>query len=135
MSADYSDFFAIRDEIMEQLQINDMNIGDKAIKLPAIKQFWIAKMIQYRIEIKKLEDQKSEGLVKFIEKMNNESEVQLSKESVTKMYNGSKQVKALNERIQVLNLIVEYLNDVKYALGRATDDIKNKIELDKLERL
>lgn len=56
-------------------------------------------MIQYRIEIKKLEDQKSEGLVKFIEKMNNESEVQLSKESVTKMYNGSKQVKALNERI------------------------------------
>lgn len=92
-------------------------------------------MIQYRIEIKKLEDQKSEGLVKFIEKMNNESEVQLSKESVTKMYNGSKQVKALNERIQVLNLIVEYLNDVKYALGRATDDIKNKIELDKLERL
>lgn len=37
MSADYSDFFAIRDEIMEQLQINDMNIGDKAIKLPAIK--------------------------------------------------------------------------------------------------
>lgn len=95
MSADYSDFFAIRDEIMEQLQINDMNIGDKAIKLPAIKQFWIAKMIQYRIEIKKLEDQKSEGLVKFIEKMNNESEVQLSKESVTKMYNGSKQVKRL----------------------------------------
>lgn len=133
MAADYTDFFKIRDEIMEQLDIDDVNISEKAMKLPAIKQYWIAKMIQSKIEIRKIEDKKSEGLKRFIDAC--DVGVSLSKDSLIKKYNASPEVKAMNERIEVLNIIVEYLNDAKFAIGRATDDIKNRIELMKLEQL
>lgn len=132
MSAEYKDFFAIRDEIMSQLNITDMNIGEKAIKLPAIKQYWIAKMIQCKIEIRKLEDLKKKAISKFME---SQTEIKFDKAAMMKLFNSSSEAQKLNDRIDELNIIVEYLNEAKFALGRVTDDIKNKIELDKLERL
>jgi hypothetical protein len=41
----------------------------------------------------------------------------------------------INAKLEELKIIVEYLEDVKYVMGRVTDDIKNRIELEKVERL
>lgn len=37
--------------------------------------------------------------------------------------------------MEELKLIVDYLEDAKFVLGRVTDDLKNRIELEKVERL
>jgi hypothetical protein len=41
----------------------------------------------------------------------------------------------INDKLEELKIIVEYLEDAKYVLGRVTDDLKNRIELEKVERL
>lgn len=91
-------------------------------------------MIQYKIEIKRIEEQRDQLRNQFIEKMA-DFDAAVSKDTVLKRFYATPEVKKMSERIEVLSILIEYLNDVKFALGRTTDDIKNKIELDKLERL
>ena len=49
--------------------------------------------------------------------------------------NSDEKIIKINTKLEELKLIVEYLEDVKFVLGRTTDDIKNRIELEKVERL
>ena len=49
--------------------------------------------------------------------------------------NSDEKILKINTKLEELKLIVEYLEDVKFVLGRTTDDIKNRIELEKVERL
>ena len=62
-------------------------------------------------------------------------EIGLSKDAIQRQFNATKKVQEINEKLEELKIIVEYLEDAKYVLGRATDDIKNRIELEKVERL
>lgn len=118
--------------VENDLAFNDLNIMEKAIKMPAIKHYWVGKYIRAKIELKKKEAERA-NLIKTLENSDKFTEVNLSKESLRRMWMSSPKMQEITERIEELNFIVEYLNDAKYVLGRATDDIKNFIEIRKLE--
>ena len=130
----YDLFKKYKESLEKDLDINRLNLDEKALALPSIKHFWVAKMIEAKIEINELELEKKK-LFKILAESEQMQEAAYSKETIQKIFNNSEKVKEINEKIEELKLIVEYLTDVKYVLGRATDDIKNRIELEKAETL
>ena len=130
----YELFKKYKSALEKDLDINRLNLDEKALALPSIKHFWVAKMVEAKIEMNELELEKKK-LFKILSESEEMKEVAYSKDTIQKIFNSSPKVKEINEKIEELNLIVEYLTDVKYVLGRATDDIKNRIELEKAETL
>lgn len=129
----WDEFKKIVKEITEDLKIDRMNLDDKTLKIPSIKHFWVAKLYTTKIRILTLEKKKKARIDEL--KNGYVSEIGLSKTSMMQNLNSDEQIMKINEEMEELKLIVDYLEDAKFVLGRVTDDLKNRIELEKVERL
>ena len=110
-----------------------MNLDEKTLRIPSIKHFWVAKLYTTKIRILTLEKKKKARIDEL--KNGYVSEIGLSKTSMMQNLNSDEQIMKINEEMEELKLIVDYLEDAKFVLGRVTDDLKNRIELEKVERL
>lgn len=126
-------FEKIVQEIEKDLKIDRMNMDEKTLQIPSIKHYWIAELYRKKIYMQKLEKKKKEELKRF--QANHVGEIGLSKTGFAQQANNDERIMKINELIDETKIIIEYLEDAKYVLGRATDDIKNRIELEKVERL
>lgn len=129
----WDEFKKIVKEITEDLKIDRMNLDDKTLRIPSIKHFWVAKLYTTKIRILTLEKKKKARIDEL--KNGYVSEIGLSKTSMMQNLNSDEQIMKINEEMEELKLIVDYLEDAKFVLGRVTDDLKNRIELEKVERL
>lgn len=129
----WDEFKKIVKEITEDLKIDRMNLDDKTLRIPSIKHFWVAKLYTTKIRILTLEKKKKARIDEL--KNGYVSEIGLSKTSMMQNLNSDEQIIKINEELEELKLIVDYLEDAKFVLGRVTDDLKNRIELEKVERL
>ena len=129
----WEEFKKIVKEITEDLKIDRMNLDDKTLRIPSIKHFWVAKLYTTKIRILTLEKKKKARIDEL--KNGYVSEIGLSKTSMMQNLNSDEQIMKINEELEELKLIVDYLEDAKFVLGRVTDDLKNRIELEKVERL
>lgn len=129
----WDEFKKIVKEITEDLKIDRMNLDEKTLRIPSIKHFWVAKLYTTKIRILTLEKKKKARIDEL--KNGYVSEIGLSKTSMMQNLNSDGQIMKINEEMEELKLIVDYLEDAKFVLGRVTDDLKNRIELEKVERL
>ena len=127
-------FEKIVQEIEKDLKIDRMNMDEKTLQIPSIKHYWIAELYRSKIKIQALE-RKKKDLFKAFAESDRVMEIGLSKDAIQRQFNSTKKVQEINEQLEELKIIVEYLEDAKFVLGRVTDDLKNRIELEKVERL
>ena len=130
----WEQFEKIVNDIEKDLKIDRMNMDEKTLQIPSIKHFWVAELYRSKIQIQTLEKKKKD-LFKAFAESDRVMEIGLSKDAIQRQFNATTKVQEINERLEELKIIVEYLEDVKYVLGRVTDDLKNRIELEKVERL
>jgi hypothetical protein len=130
----WEQFEKIVKDIEKDLKIDRMNMDEKTLQIPSIKHYWIAELYRSKIQIQTLEKKKKD-LFKAFAESDRVMEIGLSKDAIQRQFNSTTRVQEINEKLEELKIIVEYLEDAKYVLGRATDDIKNRIELEKVERL
>lgn len=129
----WEQFEKIVKDIEKDLKIDRMNMDEKSLQIPSIKHYWVAELYRTKIQIQKLEKAKKERMKQV--QVNQVSEIGLSKTSMMAQVNSDELIIKINDKLEELKIIVEYLEDVKYVLGRVTDDLKNRIELEKVERL
>ena len=131
--ANWEEFNKIVAEIEKDLKIDRLNLDEKTLQIPSIKHFWIAKLYKTKINILKLEKKKKERIEEL--KRGYVSEIGLSKTGMLQNFNSDDLIIKINDKLEELKLIVDFLEDAKFVLGRVTDDLKNRIELEKVERL
>lgn len=129
----WEQFEKIVKEIEQDLKIDRMNMDEKILKIPSIKHYWIAELYRSKIQIQKLENQKKERIKEIQNSL--VTEIGLSKSSITAQLNSDEKIMKINSKLEELRIIVDYLEDAKFVFGRVTDDLKNRIELEKVERL
>lgn len=127
-------FERIVKDIEKDLKIDRMNMDEKSLQIPSIKHYWVAELYRSKIQIQALEKKKKD-LFKAFAESDRVMEIGLSKDAIQRQFNATTKVQEINENLEELKIIVEYLEDAKYVLGRVTDDLKNRIELEKAERL
>ena len=130
----WENFEKIVKDIEKDIKIDRMNMDEKSLQIPSIKHYWIAELYRSKIKIQALE-RKKKDLFKAFAESDRVMEIGLSKDAIQRQFNATTKVQEINESLEELKIIVEYLEDAKYVLGRVTDDLKNRIELEKVERL
>lgn len=128
------DLFTIyKNAIEKDLTITRLNLEEKALQVPAIKHFWVGKLIEAKRNLRKLEDEKKEILKQVND--NKEIMLELSKASINKMIVNSPKIQEINNKIKDTEEIIEYLTYCEKIFNYMGNDIKNIIDLIKMETL
>jgi hypothetical protein len=122
-------------QIKADLEINQINIADVARKLPARRHHWAARLIEHKIKINELEKQKSNIIKEVSAKIGRDSPVLMSSKTIQNAAEGSNDIQSINEQIATNKLIVEFLEQVQKNFFSASHDVRNIVEIMKLEQL
>jgi hypothetical protein len=122
-------------QIKNDLEINQINIADVARKLPARRHHWAARLIEHKIKINELEKQKSNIIKEVSAKIGRDSPVLMSSKTIQNAAEGSNDIQSINEQIASNKLIVEFLEQVQKNFFSTSHDVRNIVEIMKLEQL
>jgi hypothetical protein len=120
-------------ELEADLKIDELYLKDYTLKLPGIKHKWAGRCIRHKSELFEIKNQK-EKLKKVIkEKIIESSAVKPSLPVLDKLVDNSDELKDFDKRINELLLVVELLEKTEKTLSSASFDLKNLIDIIKLE--
>lgn len=124
-----------KEEIGNDLVINDFNIKEVQLRLPARKHFWAARLIDAKIELHSLQKQKKELKKQIVKRLQQEAPIKLTQQSAEIAAESSNEIGSLNDQIKEYEFVIEYLDKATSVLNQVGWDIKNIIEIQKLEQL
>ena len=126
-------FDKYRAEITEELDLSDFNMKDVQMKLPAIKHKWVARLIQQKIELSKYKKLKAEAIDALIQSLRKENPVLLSDLALSKQAEKNETVQKIILKIEECEILIDYLEKVEAVCRGTSYDIKNLVEIKKLE--
>ena len=129
------DFFEkIKHEINSVLVLDRINLLEKQLMLPAIKHKWVARLIDQK-RLKSSLETKKKHLKADVLKTLQDSGIpsNLPKAALDRKIESSDSILKIDEQIKETEIIIEYLEKVENICRSLTYDIKNAVDLEKLE--
>jgi len=129
------------DEIIEQYtlessidtNIDRLNVTDVQEKLVNNKHKWSARLINHKIKLNKYRNQRFTILEEKIEEYQNTQPVMVNKSIAEKAVSKKKDIRIIDNKIENEILIIQHVENIYKNISFATNDIKNLVELMKLE--
>ena len=121
-------------EIGEDLVLNDLNLKQQQQKLPARKHFWVGRLIDAKIKRNDLIAEKRKLKKDLVKKVIEDSPVRINQTSAETAAERYESVVKLNKGIQEQDTIIEYLEKVEKILSNMHWEIKNVIDMNKMEQ-
>ena len=122
------------EEIGEDLVLNDLNLKQQQQRLPARKHFWVGRLIDAKIKRNDLIAEKRKLKKDLVKKVIEDSPVRINQTSAESAAERYESVVKLNKRIQEQDTIIEYLEKVEKILSNMHWEIKNVIDMNKMEQ-
>lgn len=122
-------------EIAEDLKIDEINVKDVQMRTPARKHFWVARLINHKIELEKLKKKKKSIVKLLMQTAENNTPVVLSKFNLEKSIEEAAQIQEINDSIKENELIIELLEKTEKTFSSLTYDIKNITALMNMEQM
>ena len=122
-------------EIEEDLKIDQFNIKEASLKSPGRKHFWVSRLINHKRNLQSLENKKLDLKKQIMDQIHDQSPVKLSTYTVDKTSDESGMIREIQVKINEEKLIIEFLEKTEKIFSSLTYDIKNIIEIMKLEQL
>lgn len=126
-------FQKYQSQVEKDLKFDAYSVQDVCMRLPGLKHFWIGKLVEAKISLKKLEDKKKELLEEL--QSNIRPEIGLSKASLSNIALNNSTVKEINSKIDEYKLVIEYLEKVERIFHSMSYDLKNYIETIKIDEV
>lgn len=127
-------FDKFQEEIKEDVKIDQLNLLDKQMMLPAIKHKWVARLMMQK-RTKNSLDKKKKELKEEVLKTLTEKGIPtgIPKLALDAKVESSDVIQKINQEIQDAQILIEYLEKVEGVFRSMTFDIKNITEITKLE--
>jgi len=122
------------EEIGEDLVLNDLNLKQQQQRLPARKHFWVGRLIDAKIKRNDLIAEKRNLKKELVKKVIEDSPVRINQTSAETAAERYESVVKLNKSIQEQDTIIEYLEKVEKILSNMHWEIKNVIDMNKMEQ-
>ncbi len=119
-------------EIIIDTSIDELNILEKQLKLPTIKHKWVFRLISYKRELNRLNKKRKEIKETVISKLENIPKG-IPKKILDSKIESSDQIQSIDDQIQEISIMIEYLEKVELILKSMSYDIKNIIDINRLE--
>jgi hypothetical protein len=120
-------------EIAQDTAVDEINVKDVAMRLPGIKHKWVARLINHKRQLNRLEAEKASIIEATMKKIKEKGDIQLSKNAMTAKISTLESVKILDEKIDEQKAMVDYLEHVESIFRYMTNDIKNVIDIMRME--
>jgi len=124
-----------REEIGKDLVINDFNIKDVQLKLPSRKHYWAARLIDAKIAHHKLIKRKKLLKDSISKRIINEAPVRVTQQTAEIAAEASDELQNITTEIKDYEFVIEYLEKIEKIMAGMGFDIKNIIEIQKMEQL
>ena len=123
------------DEVGKDLVIDDFNIKEQSMRLPARKHYCVAQLIKSKISRNATFEKKKQLKKNITKEVIATSPVKLSQSAAEQAAERHESLASLTAKIKELDLIIEYLEKVEKTMSQMGFDIKNIVELQKMEQL
>ncbi len=130
---DNTQYDKYKTELTEELDLSDFNMKDVQMKLPGIKHKWVARLIDQKIELNKLKKLKAEAIETVSQKLRKENVIILSDAALSKQSEKHELVRKIIDKIEETEILIEYLERVEKVCSSTSYDIKNLIDIKRME--
>jgi hypothetical protein len=123
------------EEVGKDLVLDDFNIKEQSMRLPARKHYWVAKLIKAKIERNQTFEKKRKLKKNITKEVIATSPVKLSQSAAEQAAERHESLSSLTSKIKELDIIIEYLEKVEKTMSQMGFDIKNAVEIMKMEQM
>jgi len=123
------------DEIEKDLQINEFNLKDSSMRTPARKHYWVSKLIRHKKNLLSLKQKRDLIKKEVVQKIIQESPVKVTIPVAEKASYKHEKMIEISKKINEEELIIEFLEKTEKTFSAVGFDIKNIIEIMKMEQL
>jgi hypothetical protein len=120
-------------ELEQDLRIDELNLKDYQLRLPALKHKWSGRLIRLKSLLNSSKKQKDSLKTDIMSEINATSPVKLTQPVISSNAEKHSKIREINEKIQEIELLIELLEKAEKILSSATFDVRNIIEIMKLE--
>ena len=122
-------------EMGRDVELDEFNMKDIQMKLPALKHKWVGRLIRHRGEIIKLQQSRDNMIKQISQEMIDTATYQVTLPTAQKAAEKHSSIKNIDESIKENKLIVDFLEKGEKIFSSMSFDIKNIIEMMKLETM
>ena len=122
----------LRDRYREFASINDMNMDSRLLKIPGEKHYWVSCLIDAKNERYRAIKAKKKTKESLTKKIIEEGVVNLNKQTLDNLEN-TESMENLNDLIHDLDMKIEYLELCVKNITFIGNDMKNILELRRLQ--
>jgi hypothetical protein len=123
-----------KEELEIDTQVDELNLLQKQLQLPAIKHKWVARLIDSKRHLNNLNRKKKTIRAAVIATLEKDGiPPGIPKSSLDKKIENTKSLLDIEEEIQDTEIAIVYLEKVESIFRSMTYDLKNIIEINKLE--
>lgn len=119
-------------EIFSDTKIDELNLLEKQLQLPAIKHKWVARLITHKRKVNNLEKKRKEIKEIVLSKMSDIPKG-IPKKILDAKIDTTEEIQKIDEEIEKHNIMIEYLEKVEQIFKSMSYDLKNIIDINKLE--
>jgi len=120
-------------EIEQDLKIDEFNVKEVQMNAPGKKHFWISRLINHKVELNNLKNEKNTTRKTLIERVSENSPVTLSFAALEKTVDKTDEIERLNFKIKENEILIEFLEKTEKVFSSLTFDIRNIVEIIKVE--
>jgi hypothetical protein len=118
------------EEIKEDTRLDQINILDRQLMLPAVKHKWVSRLMEQKRHKLMLERKKKELKEEVLIKLTaNGVPTGIPQAAINKKVESSETIKKIDDEIKNTDLIIEYLEKVEKIFSSTTYDISNATKL------
>lgn len=123
------------EELTQDTHLDEFNVRDMQLKLPGIKHKWAGRQVRAKIELSQMKSSRWKVINKLTDKLVEESPVTISRPTAQQKVLKHESVIEIDRKIEELDHVVTFLEKTDKTLSSMTFDIRNLVEIMKLETL
>lgn len=120
-------------ELENDLKFDELSLKDYQQRLPGIKHKWAGRCIRHKLELIALKKNKDKLKRAIVDKINEMSPVKLTAPVAERTAESSTELTEADAYIKEIELVIELLEKSERTLNSTSYDIKNLIDIMKLE--
>lgn len=126
-------FEKYNEEIKKAVAVDEFNMKQVQMDLPVLRHYWVGRLMFHKQEVLKLKRLRNQALQKIADKTRQELPVGISARTVNVAAQEHPILAKVDEQIAEQELLIEYLTKIESNFRSISYDIKNLIEIIKLE--
>ena len=125
-------FKEYENEINFDTKIDELNLLQKQLELPAIKHKWVSRLINHKRELNNLLKKRKEIKEVVLQKLDCIPKG-IPKKIIESKIDSSEQIQIIDQEISEINIMIEYLEKIEHIFKTMSYDLKNIVDITKLE--